>query len=367
MIVRDAESSLGKALESVREFVDEIVVVDTGSTDRTSEVARDFGGKLYDFAWCDDFSAARNFSIEQATGSWILWVDADDVLPPDSGQEIRRLVAEHPRADAAFWVTVEEQAPATGGGTRVMGHAHLKVFPRHPEIRFQYRVHEQISPAIRKLGLPLKTTSAVVEHRHADRSPVGERNRLQRNLRLLELDLRDRPQDPVVLMNLGATYLFSAGEVPRSIDFLRRSLDRFAAGSTTQLNAYLYLGQAYGTLGNRNAELKTYAEALELFPNDAALLLRLANTYEQKQQFEQAVECYQTALARGKLRLSSVHVRNGPAYAVLRLGHLYVKLGRPLQAEQLWQRFLSANPPDSAIRQALTELRLQPRTIIVRS
>src|SRR5207244_8503320 len=92
MIVRDAERSLAAALDSARPFVDEIIVIDTGSTDGTRKIAEDRGARVFDFVWRDDFSAARNYSLEQATGDWIFWMDADDVLPPQSGATLIRLI-----------------------------------------------------------------------------------------------------------------------------------------------------------------------------------------------------------------------------------------------------------------------------------
>jgi glycosyltransferase involved in cell wall biosynthesis len=107
MIVRDAERSLGAALASAKPFVDEMVVADTGSVDQTREIARDCGARVSNFAWCDDFSAARNYSIGQATGDWILWMDADEVLPPESGRVLREAIAACPGRDAAFWVACD--------------------------------------------------------------------------------------------------------------------------------------------------------------------------------------------------------------------------------------------------------------------
>ena len=83
MIVKNEEDTLARCLDSLRSVVDEIVIVDTGSTDRTKEIAGMFTDKIYDFAWIDDFSAARNYSYSQATMDYILWLDADDVLLPE--------------------------------------------------------------------------------------------------------------------------------------------------------------------------------------------------------------------------------------------------------------------------------------------
>jgi glycosyltransferase involved in cell wall biosynthesis len=106
MIVRDGERTLGRALASARNFVDEIVVVDTGSTDRSREIVAEQEAKVFDFAWCDSFSAARNHSLARATGDWIFWMDADDVLLPASGAELRRVIESCPDRNAAFWVNV---------------------------------------------------------------------------------------------------------------------------------------------------------------------------------------------------------------------------------------------------------------------
>lgn len=89
MIVRNEENSLPRCLSSAASFADEIVVVDTGSTDRTKEVAASFGAVIYDFTWIEDFSAARNFAFSKAAKDYILWLDADDYLK-DKDQELFR-------------------------------------------------------------------------------------------------------------------------------------------------------------------------------------------------------------------------------------------------------------------------------------
>ena len=84
MIVKNEASVLARCLDSVRGAVDEIVIADTGSTDETPAIARRYTDMVYPFAWCDDFSAARNFCFSKATGDYLMWLDADDVLPEAS-------------------------------------------------------------------------------------------------------------------------------------------------------------------------------------------------------------------------------------------------------------------------------------------
>lgn len=80
MIVRDEENGLGRCLDGVKDIADEIVIVDTGSTDRTKEIAAEYGAVIYDFEWIDDFAAARNEAFSKATKEYILWLDADDTI-----------------------------------------------------------------------------------------------------------------------------------------------------------------------------------------------------------------------------------------------------------------------------------------------
>src|SRR6478736_8097581 len=101
MIVRDEEQNLEACLAPIADLFDEIVIVDTGSTDGTKEIARRFTPHVHDFPWCDDFSAARNESLKYATGDWIFWLDADDRLSPENVARLSNLLdqelTDHPR------------------------------------------------------------------------------------------------------------------------------------------------------------------------------------------------------------------------------------------------------------------------------
>lgn len=96
MIVKSEEHNLGECLRSVTDLVDEIVVADTGSTDKTKEIARQFGAKVIDFPWIDHFAAARNAALQHATGHWRFWMDADDRLDEDNRAKLRALFAQLP-------------------------------------------------------------------------------------------------------------------------------------------------------------------------------------------------------------------------------------------------------------------------------
>src|SRR5687767_3203875 len=93
MIARDEEPRIRECLETIRPWVDEMVVVDTGSKDRTREIAYACGARVFEFPWCDDFAAARNASLAKARGRNLFWMDADDIFPGQFGPELKRMGA----------------------------------------------------------------------------------------------------------------------------------------------------------------------------------------------------------------------------------------------------------------------------------
>ena len=180
---------------------DEIVVVDTGSTDRTVEIARSFGAKVFDFVWVDSFSAARNEALSHAAGDYAFWLDADDVVEPGEREKLRELLGRLRVGDPAAYVVCcacDPSPDGTGGETVV---DHIRLFPLRDDTRWTYRVHEQILPALRRANVPVRWTNLTVRHTgYTD--PVLRARKLDRDIRLLELDLIDLPNDPFVLFNL---------------------------------------------------------------------------------------------------------------------------------------------------------------------
>lgn len=137
MIVRDEEEVLARCLACAKKFADRIIVVDTGSKDKTVQIARAFTDDVYFFEWCDDFSAARNFSFEKADGDLVMWLDADDVISDESCAKINEL-----KASASFDVAFLKYSSC--GGSFV--YYRERIFRRSLGLKWQGAVHEAISP-----------------------------------------------------------------------------------------------------------------------------------------------------------------------------------------------------------------------------
>ncbi|MCS6850164.1 MAG: tetratricopeptide repeat protein [Gemmataceae bacterium] len=266
MIVRNEEANLVDCLRSVAGLVDEIVVVDTGSSDRTREVAASFGAAVWEFPWCDDFAAARNESLRRATGDWVFWMDADDRLDADNRDRFRRLRGELVAGTAYVMKCV---SPISGGDAAEQNH--VRLFQKRPGLTWEFRVHEQILPGLRRLGDRIQLTDVIITHlgyEGGGRSP----EKLERNLRLLLRDLDDHPEHPFVLDNLGRT-CFALGRLPEAIAYLRRAL-RVHPDPATAVEIVGFLLRAHRALGELPAAQALCQAARQRFPASAELQLQ---------------------------------------------------------------------------------------------
>ncbi|GEM_PF-3364967 len=200
LIAKNEERFLKQCLESVRELAHQIVVVDTGSTDRTIEIARSFNAEVRSFAWNDDFSAARNEALKYATGDWILILDADEELMPEHKQTI---VQEMQMASVMAY-----RLPIIDKGRESEGCSYVpRLFRNAPGLFFIGRVHEQIFSSIevrcQEWGMENRRGKTALLHHGYTQEVVANRNKIARNLRLLECAIEELPNEPNLLMSFG--------------------------------------------------------------------------------------------------------------------------------------------------------------------
>ncbi len=197
MIVRDEEATLARCLNSLGDLASQLVVVDTGSQDRTVEIARSFGAEVYRFQWVDDFSAARNESLRYARGEWIFWLDADDELSPEAVAQIKNAVASG-QADA-YVCHVASRLP---NGTEDIV-PHTRLFRNGLGIRFHGRVHESVWTDVIARGLKALDTDIVIVHHGYEADWAVLRSKHERNLAYVEKELERHPDNPGLLCYFG--------------------------------------------------------------------------------------------------------------------------------------------------------------------
>ena len=214
MIVRDEEQMLPRCLAAVAPAVDEIVIVDTGSTDATVEIAKSFGAKVIEFPWTGSFSEARNVSFEAATGDWVMYLDADEVLVAEDVEQLRALTGRTWRE--AFYLVETSYTGELGDGGAMVNNA-LRVFRNRPEYRFKDRLHEQIAHTL-PTDIPgrVEQTPVRVTHYGYLGSVRDAKEKSQRNVELLRQQAAESPKTPFLHFNLGSEYIVVGDLTPRS-------------------------------------------------------------------------------------------------------------------------------------------------------
>ncbi|MBI1178019.1 glycosyltransferase [bacterium] len=222
LITKNEEKFLDQCLRSIKDIAQQIVVMDTGSTDRTVDIAKQHGAEVHSVTWCDDFSAARNAALEKATGDWVLVLDADEELAPDSKAALR-IAMQTPN-------TIGWRLPIIDVGHEAEGRTFVaRLFRNAPGLFYVSRVHEQVfsSVEVRREEWNMETAVADVKliHHGYTAEVVKDRNKVIRNLRLLEMTIDEIPGDPNLLMNYGLELIRSE----RFDEGLKRYAEAFAA------------------------------------------------------------------------------------------------------------------------------------------
>jgi len=268
MIVRNEEKNIADCLESVRELVDELVVVDTGSQDRTKVIASALGAKVFDFPWVDSFARARNEAILHATGDWIFWLDADDRLDRENREKLKKVFQTLPRKRLLAYSMKVECVAQPGGSATVVDH--VRLFPRHSALRWEYRVHENILPSINRLGGKVEWAPVHIQHLgYLDASLRAKKHARDHALLLKNLD--EWPGDPFIHFNLGHS-LIEVGDLDGAAQHLRESISRSEPHYSQVKKAYALLSQVERNRGDLEGAMRVVQEGRAHHPENAELL-----------------------------------------------------------------------------------------------
>jgi predicted Zn-dependent protease len=353
LIVKDAAASLPRCVESIRDLVREVVVVDTGSRDATASRAETLGCRVFPFPWTDDFAAARNESLRHATGRWALWIDADEHLDEPNRRKLRDLLARLPDAGAAYAMTQRSLLP-NGSPLDLQ---HTRLFRNYPDIRFCYRVHEQVAPAVLLLGHTIHSTDIVIQHA-GYHDPQVQRGKLERNARLLELDLQQRPDDAYVLLNL-ATAHADLGRPQQAVDLLRRTIGRASLDYATGRAAHAALVQCHLRLGQTDAAWAVCVEGRRRYPGDVPLLYWQAQLQRAQGDLAGAEHSLlELVRADAGQSLGALDLGLIQYLAPHLLGQVVAAQGRVGEAEKQWRAIVAEQPAYMPAWQALAELYL---------
>lgn len=219
MIGRNESAVLARALASVQSVAREIIFVDTGSRDASADIARNFGARVFEFEWQDDFAAARNASLREASSAWILVLDCDEELIADDQGRLGLANACGTRAAQAFLVEIEN-LQRDGG---LLRHSALRLFRNDPRIRFDNPVHESVGESVYAAWPTQPIETAGFRLRHHGYARLDNSDKSARNERILQRWLEREP------LNIYASYKYGLSlahrREPSAIEWLGRGFE----------------------------------------------------------------------------------------------------------------------------------------------
>ncbi|MDD3845761.1 MAG: glycosyltransferase [Syntrophorhabdaceae bacterium] len=281
MITKNEEKYIARCLASLTPVADEIIVVDTGSTDRTKQIAQVFGAQVYDHPWNDDFAEARNASLERATGRWVLVHDGDEVISPRDHQRLRHTISRKVRKRVAYtmatrnytnnanlegWIENIGEYPDEEEGTGWVSTGKVRLFTNHKSIRFQNSVHELLEFSLARLNVHPEHYEVPVHHYgkldaerlsmraemyyHMGKKKLetmqdsralrelavqaAELRKYEEAIGLWQLYIKFKPDECSIYVNLATCYL-ELGMFDKALEMAKRSMDLDPASKDAML------------------------------------------------------------------------------------------------------------------------------------
>ncbi|HWR09084.1 glycosyltransferase [Sporomusa sp.] len=295
MIVKNEEINLARCLQSVAGAVDEIIIVDTGSSDQTIRVAEQAGAQVVSHIWQDDFSAARNVSLELATGDWILFLDADETLEPGTAQGLRQVAA----ADNEGYFIKIINLIGMEGSIETCPDLVFRMFRNKPEYRFRGTIHEQIVDVILEKNRQATfqiAENVVLRHYGYLNQQVIEKDKKNRNLSIIKKQIESDPNNHSLRYHYGVE-LYRIDNFSEAAEELTKAANNTDPGTIYYPKLLRYIALAHYSARQYDRALEAIALGLEFFPNYADLYYYGGLVQLELKNYAGAYECFQNALA----------------------------------------------------------------------
>ncbi|PSR30275.1 MAG: glycosyl transferase family 2 [Sulfobacillus benefaciens] len=294
MIVKNEEQFLPQCLASVKDIVDDMVIVDTGSTDHTMEIAHDFGARVIQIDWPNDFARARNVGLDAVKTPWILVMDADEELVAEDIPVLKNAI-QKPTADAynVRIVSVMERAEDISESYVT------RIFRSHPDVRFEGAIHEQVFYSLARAKQSLVSLNLRLIHKGYLSSVFNARNKADRNLELLELHVAKNPEDGYMLWQLGQSYV-GAGQYDKALAAINRSLKRLPLDNPIRVLALMTQARALFHAKMPKKALRVLEQSLALYPAYTDFRYLEGTILMDLEQWDKAHEAFQDCLKLGE-------------------------------------------------------------------
>lgn len=308
MIVKDEEADIRACIESVREVADEIVILDTGSTDRTVEIARGMGAHVFSAEWENDFARARNQCLAHAGGAWVLFIDADERLTAESRIPLRNEAANRPGGPVVYAVKFLNMTEADKIS---YVHCAARLFLRLPQVSFTGKLHEQIWDSERKALIPATLRGDIaIEHHGYKMSIFNEKNKTERNEKILRDMIQEDPDRWYSHFIYGRQIVTNDSSDERyrdAIEHLGRAIVCSEATGElfTHSSIYYYMANAHLKLREPEKAIGLMRKSLEMNDTGCDIYFTLGTAYAELKKWDKAIEFFKKAIKDDHIDMQS--------------------------------------------------------------
>lgn len=299
MIVKNEEDCMDRCLKSVKPIVDEMIIVDTGSSDHTIDICRSYGADIYSYPWHDDFAAARNFGLERATGDWVIWLDADEEVADEGLEQLEHLLSN--TAVDLYSVQLMNYYGKQISDYQVIQMAHPRIFRNGIGFRFKNPIHEtlNVEEVLSKDEMETKMALAPIKVRHYGYldKVVRDKQKSDRNLTLLLKQLRKQENNAWIHYHLASEY-YRKKQYERSFQHVNRAIVLFLSDGLTppsllyklKYSILLSLGSFRGAYPAIEKAIQLYPDYVDLHFYKGIMLLFLNKREEAIKAFDRCIE-----------------------------------------------------------------------------
>jgi glycosyltransferase involved in cell wall biosynthesis len=355
MIVKNEESNLERCLKPIAPYMDEIIIVDTGSTDRTKEIALRYTDKVYDFIWINDFAAARNYSISKASHEYVLVLDADEYTQSIDVKAIKQVITENPFGIGRL-LRVNEY---TRNGNSYKFRERVNRLFSKKYYQYEGIIHEQVMPVIQAEGVHSKEDLQLeddtyliplsIQHSGYEGDLEARKRKTERNIALLKKALEQSSEDPYILYQLGKSYYMKE-------DYLN-ACEYFGQALYFDLDPRLeYVQDMVESYGYSLLNSEQYDTAIQLiniydeFGHSADFIFLIALILMNNGRFEEAIKEFLKAAGKSEAKMEGV---NG-YLAYYNIGVIFECLGDNRNARSYYSKCGNYEPGIQRLK-ALTE------------
>lgn len=312
MLVKNEEDNIVRCLTSAKDYVDEIIVLDTGSSDWTPLLAMELGAIVRFGKWENNFSKARNQNKQSARGEWILFLDADEELPPETGRALRGLAC-RPEVEAYIFSIINNTS-AEENSPQVISSG-VRMFRNKPAYLFEGALHEQIKSAILRFNpnsVILHSGLAILHYGYSNDNPVRKQKTL-RNISILEGMVAENPADGFNHYNLGVSYYVN-GQLEDAAKHFQLSKQHTCRTASYLPALYRNYAVCLNDAGEFEAALNLIEEGLSYFPDYPDLYYLQGQIYTTLNLFSQARNCFVRCLNFTRINHNYITTRGVESY-----------------------------------------------------